>query len=328
MRVAWKDAIKQVAPRMPAISLCDIRLVYPARRRQPAREALRGITLSVAEGQHVALLGPNGSGKSTLIRVITGMAQPTSGQARIVDRTPAEARPALGVVFQNAGLDRHLTVWENLRDSATLYGLPPATARDVIADLLREMRLDDRRHALVKTLSGGLARRVDLCRALLSQPRVLILDEPTTGLDPVARREFLDQVESRRAAANRALTVLMSTHLTDEADRADRVIMLHEGRVVADDAPAALRQRMGERRVTVHDAAWSPSGSSLWRRTPGGWTRELGSNDEVVGLAAALAREGVPMSIAPPTLDDVFEQLTGARLINNRHGVDRAMEAA
>jgi ABC-2 type transport system ATP-binding protein len=173
-----------------------------------------------------------------------------------------------------------------------------------------------------------LTRRVDLCRALLSQPHLLILDEPTTGLDPVARREFLDHVESRCASQPGAMTVLMSTHLTDEADRADRVIMLHEGRVVADDAPAALRRSLGATRVTVHDAAWSPTeDADRWHHMPGGWSRDLRSGDEAEGIAATLARQGVPMSIAPPTLDDVFEQLTGARLIHHATD-DSAKEAA
>ncbi len=315
---------------MPAISFRDLRFTYPARRRQPAREALRGVTLEIADGQSVALLGPNGSGKSTLIHVITGLTSPSAGQAMLFARPPASARDLLGVVFQSPGLDRHMTVWENLRDSATLYGIDAAAARSTIESLLRDLRLDDRRDALVKTLSGGLARRVDLCRALLSRPRLLILDEPTAGLDPVARKEFLDHVESRRAGGGAGdLTILMSTHLTDEADRADRVIMLHEGRVVADDAPAALRKQLGARRVTVYDAAWTPTADTdRWRRVPGGWTRDLQNDDETALIASSLAQRGAPFSIAPPTLDDVFEQLTGARLQHDASAATAKKEAA
>jgi ABC-2 type transport system ATP-binding protein len=304
--------------RMPALSLHDLRFTYPARRRHPPREALRGVSLTIDEGQSIALLGPNGSGKSTLLRIVTGLIPPGAGEAMIFDRRPEAARDLLGVVFQTPGLDRHMTVWENLRDSAALYGIDRSSAQESIDVLLRDLRLDDRRDALVKTLSGGLARRVDLCRALLSRPRLLILDEPTAGLDPVARREFLEQLESRRASS--ALTILMSTHLTDESDRMDRVIMLHEGRVVADDAPAALRASIGARRITVQDANWQPEVNvDRWRRVSEGWIFHLHADEDACAIASHLAHTGAPFTIAPPTLGDVFAHLTGSRLDRDVH---------
>lgn len=301
---------------MPALSLQSLSLTYPARRRQPAREALRSVTLEIPEGQSVALLGPNGSGKSTLVRVITGMLEPTSGQACVFGRPPQEARDVIGVVFQNPGLDRHMTVWENLRDTAALYGVDSKDAGPRVEALLSDLRLADRREAIVKTLSGGLARRVDLCRALLAQPSLLILDEPTTGLDPTARREFLEQLESRRHSPSASdMTLLMSTHLIDEAERMDRVLMMHDGRIVADGTPASLRSQVGRRRINVMDATWMPiRDESTWKRVPGGWVRDLANDSEAPTAAHELATMNVPFSIAPPTLGDVFEQVTGARL--------------
>jgi ABC-2 type transport system ATP-binding protein len=189
------------------------------------------------------------------------------------------------------------------------------------------MLLADRRHALVKSLSGGLARRVDLCRALLSQPRLLILDEPTAGLDPIARREFLDQLAIRSSrpgessdaagvAAATPLTLLTSTHLIDEAERMQRVLMMYEGRIVADGSPAGLRQQVGVRRVCVEDEHWSPPShdASSWHRTAQHWTRDLHDENEAPAIASQLASAGVSFSIASPTLADAFEQLTGAQL--------------
>lgn len=296
-----------------ALEVGGVRFTYPARRGQKAREALKGVSVSVPPGQRIALLGPNGSGKSTLMKIICGMLPPDSGTFRVFGQTSLdEIRRSLGVVFQSEGLDPHMTVYENLRDQASLYGLSRRDARDIIEEELEKAGLADRRGSLVKTLSKGLARRVDLCRALLHKPRLILLDEPTVGLDPLARERFLDTLETRWRKEN--LTILMSTHLIDEADRLDRVVFLHQGEIVADDPPAKLRQQLGRQRMTVLDGQWTPpaSESEKWQQCGVGWWRPLGDDrDEAASLASELALSGVPCTIAPPTLADVFEKLTG-----------------
>lgn len=307
-----------------ALKISGLRFTYPARRHQPAHEVLRGIDLTIQQGQAVAMLGPNGSGKSTLFRLICGtLPPPGAGSIEVFgSRNNQEVRTSLGVVFQTESLDRHMTVWENLRDQALLYGLNLQTARSRIDEHLRQADLTEKRSALVKSLSKGLARRVDLIRAMIHLPRLLILDEPTVGLDPAARERFLEQLERQRR--QQQLTVLLSTHLIDEADRHERVLLMHEGRIVADDTPANLRRRAGVRRVTVLDPAWRPPQHTQenWRRSPtgAGWTLALEHDgDQARQTAARLADAGVPFTIAPPTLADVFEQLTGAVL--DRAGV-------
>jgi len=309
----------------PAVDAVDVRFAYPAallkraRKQKPkrgGRQALDGVSLQVAPGESVALLGPNGSGKSTLLKILATMLRADSGTVRIFgESSPATVRQSLGVVFQSPGLDAQMTVAENLLDSARLYGMSKANARRAIDDALRHVELYERRHDRVKILSGGLARRADLCRALLHQPMLLLLDEPTTGLDPTARSSFLQLIEQRRDATD--LTVLMTTHLTDEAERFDRVLLMHEGRIVANDTPANLQQRAGAARLTVHDAKWSPPDADResWQRHAGGW--RLIISDESADMqrrAAQLAEQRVAYTFAPPTLADVFELLTGASL--------------
>lgn len=291
-------------------------MTYPRRGRQPALAALDGVDLTIAPGQSVALLGPNGSGKSTLIRIIAGMLAPDRGAVRVFDCASSnQARALLSVVFQSPGLDRLMTVAENLRDQAALYGLRGRDAGMRIDAELKSAELDDRRDALVRTLSGGLIRRVDLCRALLHRPALLMLDEPTVGLDPAARERFLQVLEERRQRDG--LTVLLSTHLIDEADRCDRVVLMHKGRIVADGAPEQLRARLGEWRVAVlgRELPERVMRSLPWRRIGGGWAAPLQGGGEVArNVAAELTSAGCAFTMGPPTLADVFEELTGAAL--------------
>ncbi len=289
---------------------------YPSRRRRAARQVLHGIDLDIAPGQTVAILGPNGSGKSTLIKLICSILRPDAGSVEVFGASrPADIRPMVSVVFQSDGLDPHLTVYENLRDQACLYGIPRREAQVRITTQLKEAGLTDRRRDLVKTLSRGLARRVDLARAMLHRPKLLLLDEPTVGLDPVAREAFLQMVEREQHADGERI-VLLSTHLIDEADRCDRVMLMHQGRIVADGPPTTLREELGERRVTVFksDVQSAPDLCDLaWERSAGGWSAPLDPDpDRVEAITAQLANSGLAFTIAPPTLADVFEHHTGA----------------
>jgi len=310
-----------------AVEVAHLRFTYPqpmrtrmrTRRAAPRKRiALDGVSLRIAEGASVALLGPNGSGKSTLLRVLATMLRPDGGTVRVFGRTDRTSiRQSLGVVFQSPGLDAHMTVDENLIDSARLHGMTRSAAEQAIDDTAQHVGIADRRGDRVKTLSGGLARQADLCRALLHQPKLLLLDEPTTGLDPSARERFMQLVARRRAATN--LTVLMTTHLTEEAARFDRVVMLHEGRIVASDTPGNLQQRAGAARLIVHDPNWSPpTDDRKWQKHSDHWRLTFAEDaEDVQQLAARLAEQRVPFTLAPPTLADVFEQLTGASLIEH-----------
>lgn len=315
-----------------ALCVQDLHVTYPARRRQPAIEALRGVTMTIQPGQTVAMLGPNGSGKSTLMRVICGLLRPAAGRGRVAvfgHLSPSAIRRDIGVVFQHTALDQQLTVREALRDQARLYGFSRRDAAHRVEQDLEHAGLTDRRDQLIKTLSLGLARRVDLVRALLHRPRLLLLDEPTVGLDPTAREAFLRMLDDRRAES--PLTVLLSTHLIDEADRQDRVILLNEGRLVADDAPTVLRRRIGSIMLTVHDNHWQPpvAERDCWREQAGAWVRSIGDDHETAArLAGELAGQGVTCTIAPPTLADAFEQLTGRRLTHSPSEATKTETAA
>lgn len=300
----------------PAITARGIRFRYrgrPARRGRrggrataPPPAAVAGVDLEVAAGEMVALLGPNGSGKSTLMSILAGLRIPDEGAVSI-----RGGRARLGVVFQRVALDPFVSVHENLRDAGRLAGLSAAEAAERAAERLAAAGLADLAGSRAGRLSGGQQRRVDLVRALLHDPEVLLLDEPTTGLDPAARHGFLEMLAGIRG--ERGPAILLSTHLVDEADPADRVVFMDAGRVVADGPPARLRAELGARRLTVSDAGFDPAGfPGHWHRGPAGWWRTMtDAAAEDAQLLARLFTAGVPMHVAPPTLADAFEVRTG-----------------
>jgi len=290
---------------MPLASLAGVERSYPGR---PApRVALAGVTLEIEAGEFVALLGPNGAGKSTLLRLLAGLDRPDSGEIH------APPRARLGVVFQKPALDRLLTVRENLALQAALFGLDRRAERaeDAAAELGIADRLGDR----VGTLSGGLARRADLARAMLTDPDLLLLDEPTAGLDHAARSAFLEAIDARRERSP-GLAVILSTHLMDEAERAGRVVLMSEGRVVADGAPGELRAGLGRGPLlrAGAEAAGRLDASRLEiTEGPRGVTAS-GDDDAIEAAARALLAAGVPFEVAPPTLGDVYLARAGRAL--------------
>jgi ABC-2 type transport system ATP-binding protein len=215
--------------------------------RYKDRLALDRFHLHLNRREILGLVGPNGSGKSTLLRILSTLVKPQSGRAEIcgydVLRHPAAVRERIGVVFQTTTLDRLLTVEENLRASGTLHGLHGRKLLSRVSEVLELFQLAARRHDPVKSLSGGLARRAELARAFLHTPQLLLLDEPSTGLDPTARLEFWRALETLRAESGAA--ILLTTHLFDEAERCDSLCFLAEGRRVAEGAPAELTAQLG-----------------------------------------------------------------------------------
>lgn len=234
------------------IRIEQLTYLYP-RRRQPPLPALTDLSLSIAANTLFTLTGPNGGGKSTLFRILCGLARPSSGRLFLANKDalqhPATVRPLFGVVFQHPALDKQLTVLENLRIHADLYGLNAATLRQRLASDLAWSGLESRLHDRVATLSGGLARRVELVKALLHRPQILWMDEPTNGLDPGSRRDFFDSLLALRR--ERPLTLLMTSHLFAEAEQADQVGILHQGRLLAVGSPETLHNQLGREMVVI-----------------------------------------------------------------------------
>jgi ABC-2 type transport system ATP-binding protein len=222
--------------------------VEDARKSYGAVKALDGVTLALGRGELVALLGPNGAGKSTLIQLLTGLFVPDGGRIAIdgldIRRDLVGALARLGVVFQQPTLDLDLTVEANLRFHARLHGLDRRRGRARIGEELGRVGLAAEARQLCRTLSGGNRRKVELARALVHEPTVLIMDEPTVGLDPASRRSLLEHVLS--LCRERELGVLWATHLVDEAEAASRVLVLHRGRLVAEGPPAELIRKTGQ----------------------------------------------------------------------------------
>ncbi|UPT74604.1 MAG: ABC transporter ATP-binding protein [Elusimicrobiota bacterium] len=237
---------------MSAVEASGLVHDYPAKGKSPARRALDGVSFSVPEGGLFGLLGPNGGGKSTLFRILATAFAPTAGRASILGRdlvaAPASVRPLLGVAFQSPSLDNKLTVRENLVHGGRLYGLGGAALAARIDELLARYRLSARAGDACATLSGGLRRRVELAKCLLHAPKVLLLDEPSTGLDPAARRDLWDHL---LALKKEGTTILTTTHLMDEGDLCDRVAILDQGKIVAQGTPAELKSAIGGDVITI-----------------------------------------------------------------------------
>ncbi|MCX6623286.1 MAG: ABC transporter ATP-binding protein [Acidobacteria bacterium] len=212
-----------------------------------SRPALEGVSFQVKPGEIFGLLGPNGGGKSTLFRILSTMMAPSQGRVIVnghdVQSDPSAVRRSIGVVFQSQSLDKKLTVGENVWMQGHFYGLSGSTLRTRADEVMERLNLLDRRNELVQSLSGGYKRRVEIAKALLHRPAVLLMDEPSTGLDPAARRELFQYILELRD--RHGVTVLLTTHILDEADRCDHLLLLHEGRRVAEGTPAELKARVG-----------------------------------------------------------------------------------
>lgn len=292
--------------------------------RYGERTALRNVSFEVAEREIFALLGPNGGGKTTLFRIIATLMRPSSGDALVCGRSvreaPHEVRRKIGVVFQQPGLDPKLTAFENLIHHGRLHGMRGGALRDAASALLERFGLGDRGRDFVETLSGGLQRRAELAKALLPRPEVLLLDEPSTGLDPGARIEFRGELQRLRDEAG--ATVVLTTHFIEEADRADRVGVIHEGGLVALGAPGALKKEVGGEALTIE--AQDPA--SLLPRIQAAFPYDVRNVDGALRAEMPDARAAIPkiaeafpgdiqsITLGKPTLEDVFIQKTGKRL--------------
>jgi ABC-2 type transport system ATP-binding protein len=298
----------------PAVEVEDVRHVYGD------REALGGVSFSVARGEMFALLGPNGGGKTTLFKILSTLMPPTSGVVRLwsrdLSRESLLVRRRLGVVFQHPSLDHKLTVLENLRHHGHLYGLAGSELQRRAHAMLARVSLTDRASDLVETLSGGLQRRVELAKGLLHEPDILVLDEPNTGLDPAARRDFMNYLQ--HLCEQDGVTILLTTHFMEDAERCDRVGILHEGKLVALGAPDALKQSIGGDIVVIQ----SPDPHGLQKKL----RERFGCEATVVEDTLRVERprghefirdavEAFPGDITSaafgrPTLEDVFIHLT------------------
>ncbi|HEY3449323.1 MAG TPA: ABC transporter ATP-binding protein [Myxococcales bacterium] len=313
------------------MEVSDLSKSYEPSRRERKEgkgpvEALRGVSLVVNEGEMFALLGPNGAGKTTLFSILSTLHRPTGGSAKVLghdvveDRQPI--RQQMGIVFQEPALDFRLTARDNLIVMGMLYGLSGTVAKERAAKVLADLELTEAAERTPRELSGGQKRRLELARSLIPSPRLLFLDEATLGLDVDARRTFWAQV---RDLARQGRTVVFSTHYMEEADVADRIALIHGGKIIALDSPQSLKARLGggvillgvdEREKAAswlkehgHASESTQQGLMLVARDPAALLPELLKNAPF-RVSRAEVRE--------PSLEDVFLSLTGKGLQGER----------
>jgi lipooligosaccharide transport system ATP-binding protein len=289
-------------------------------RRFGGFTAVDGVTLDVARGECVALLGPNGAGKTTLSRMIGGVAPRDAGALSVFGMDPwaeqTRVKSRIGWVLQQDALDDDLDVAENLRLWADFHGLSKSDTTTRAADVTRLLGLEGKEKSRIQALSGGMRRRLAVARALLTEPEFLILDEPTTGLDPQIRHALWDVL---RRLKDGGLTVLLTTHYMEEAARvADRVVVMHKGRIVAQGSPEQLIRDHLKRYVLELRADEAPSAEKLGCEARD--VRRVGDrvlafhDDESVLRAAVAASSARAAHVRPSSLEDVFMELTGSSL--------------
>ena len=263
--------------------------------RRASVPALQGVTFGVERGEVFGLLGPNGGGKTTLFKILSTAYPCKAGEAQIMGfdlaTQASEARKKIGVVFQSPSLDKKLSVSENLLHHGRLYGLGGSSLKKRIAEVLDKVALASKSNDLAETLSGGLARRLEIAKGLLHKPEVLLMDEPTTGLDPGARMDFWRYISEIKSTG---VTILVTTHLMEEAEKCGRVAILHEGRIVAIGSPSDLKGEIEGEVVTVE----ARNASSF--------------ADEIRGRGDVLS-----VSVTGRTLEDVFIKKTGHKFWGN-----------
>jgi len=322
----------------PALRVLDLVKTYPAGRKTPPVEAVRGISFEVRAGEFFGLLGPNGAGKSTTLGCITTLVRPTAGSILLagvdVAADTAGAKRRLAVVPQTRNLDRDLTVRENLTYHARYFGLAAAERERRADRLLDELQIADKAGAKPLTLSGGQQQRVMIARALMHDPQLLLLDEPTTGLDPQARRALWQTLSGLR---RRGMTVILTTHYMEEADRlCERLAVIDHGRILTCDTPAALKASLPSGQILD---VWAKSPQPLRPRLDAlaGVQRseavetEEGAGDGLERLRLFVdAQDGLldrvlhavrdsgadlhHVSLTRPSLEDVYIHLTGKEL--------------
>jgi len=305
-----------------AIQCRDLRKTYDGKV-----EAVRGLNLEIETGECFGLLGPNGAGKTTTIEILEGLLEPTSGQVTILGRSwqenPRELREWLGISLQETRLSEKLSVRETIELFASFYSHPRPSS-----EVLDEMQLGEKADAWVGKLSGGQRQRLAVATALVGNPKVLFLDEPTTGLDPQSRRQLWDIV---RAFQRNGGTVLLTTHYMDEAERlCDRLAIVDHGQIIAEGTPTDLINRLGGHHVVefaASDNSRNGSGLDVWRALPG--VESVRHDDGLVCLSVrephltipalldAVAQQGsqlLHLTTRQASLEDVFVRLTGRHL--------------
>jgi ABC-2 type transport system ATP-binding protein len=294
--------------------------------RYDDRVALDGVSFEVRNAELFGLLGPNGSGKTTLFRILSTLMLPTSGHAVIqgfdAATNPSALRRHIGVVFQAQSNDPKLTAYENLWHQGHLYGLRGAGLKSRITEILARVGLADRANDAVEKFSGGMERRVELAKGLLHHPSVLLLDEPTTGLDPGARRDLWQYLAQLRDQEQ--VTVIVTTHLMEEAERCDRLAILNQGKLVALGTPAELKREIGGDVILLEAANPESLAQRIRNRFPVDATvmdrhvrLEIENGHRFVpDVVEAFPGEIQSLSVSKPTLEDVFIHRTGHRFWN------------